>query len=176
MSKRLNARRIFHFHSGGFEASPGYRIRTSFKKEPMPGLLHAPKWRHFKNGDREGCEKAPFGFWFSRRPAGLILTPDPFRTAVSHPQTACLPRLSAETAMTSPAGAGAGRAADVPPRSVRAASVRMRGPRGRELGHWWAGLRGVVSLATYSYPVQCLRGASTLRLQGPSSLSLQDLL
>lgn len=130
MSKRLNARRIFHFHSGGFEASPGYTIRTSFKKEPMPGLLHAPKWRHFKNGDGEGGEKAPFEFWFSRRPAGLILTPDPFRTAVSQPQTACLPRLSAESEMISLVDTGAGRAADVPRRSVRATSVRMRGPRG----------------------------------------------
>lgn len=90
--------------------------------------------------------KAPFGFWFSRRPAGLILMPDPFRTAVSQPQAACLPRLSAASATARSAEAGAGRAADVPPRSVRAASVRMRGPEGGTSAIGGRGLEASFSL------------------------------
>lgn len=140
-----NARRIFHFHSGGFEASPGYSVRTC-SKEPLPGLHPLPVPRGVTSSTAAGRVGSRRLGCLRRRPAGLILTPDPFRTAVSQPQAACSPRLPRNSAVTGPADAGAGRRADVHRGSVRAASVRVRGLRGRGLGHGGRGLETSVSL------------------------------
>lgn len=66
----------------------------------------------------------------------MLLTPDPFRTAVSRPRAA----------VTAPADAGAGRAADEQRSSRPAASVRVRGPQGRGLNPSGRGLETSVVL------------------------------